>query len=131
MSLQVSVLESFNAISSYSPLYSVEIDDYVENMCYLSGYNEIMCEVRSCIYNFHWSETVCSYFMSTMSLDEAIEKYEEEYNTEEKYVLYEYFLNIENERKFKETALCVLEIGTSEWQLNNDVIFNIFKYLSD
>lgn len=129
MSTTVSVLQSYNAISSYSDLYSDEISEEVEMLGNFANYNDIMIEVRSTIYYIHRHETVLSYFMTTMSLEEALDTYESEYNTSEMYVCHEYYLEIEKEIKFREAAVSFLVKGTPQWQLNNDTVAHIMSYL--
>lgn len=82
------VIKSYNEISSYSSMYEKEIADAVEELGNFARYNEIMCEVRSTIYNIYMFETINSYFMSSMTLEEAIEEFTSKYISESEYVCY-------------------------------------------
>ena len=88
MSSDSTIIKCYNHISSYSNLYEREIADDIEDLGDFARYSDIMYGVRSIIYETHQHDTIMSYFLSTMSLEEAIQEYSANFITKKEFVCF-------------------------------------------
>ena len=84
------LIQSFNEINSYAYLYKKEIEcAYENNSVDFAKFYSLLYSVRKCIYEIHKTETIMFYFMYySMTLEEAINKYNNKFITEKEYVLF-------------------------------------------
>lgn len=85
------IINSFNDINSYAYLYKKELEDVFENSSGIdfARFYSILYETRKCIYELHRTETIMNYFMYySITLEEAISKYNTKFITEKEYVLF-------------------------------------------